>query len=134
MKTQHTAGTWLLRSSVDTNETLVWNDNRCPIAKIPWDGFTENNETEANAARIVACVNACAGLADPAADLATLREALRVIAEMADEQREHFNEVWDRVDPKNNWDGNAANVRGGYISIAGKARAVLARVQGKEAE
>lgn len=29
-----------------------------------------------NAARVVACVNACAGMADPAAEIAALRESL----------------------------------------------------------
>lgn len=32
--------------------------------------------TEANAARIVACVNACAGMSDPEAEIARLRRAV----------------------------------------------------------
>lgn len=54
MNTKWTPGKWLRKASVDTNETIIWNDNLCPIAKIPWPGFTENNETEANARLIAA--------------------------------------------------------------------------------
>lgn len=36
-------------------------------------GSYEGNETRANATRIVACVNACAGMADPTAEIAQLR-------------------------------------------------------------
>ena len=51
-----------------------------------WDnGFSETlliatvnttKQIEANAARIVACVNACAGMTDPAAQIKALRDAL----------------------------------------------------------
>ena len=34
-------------------------------------------QIEANAARIVACVNACAGMTDPAAEIKALRDALK---------------------------------------------------------
>lgn len=40
-------------------------------------GSAPFSEAAANAARIVACVNACAGLPDPAAELARLREVER---------------------------------------------------------
>ena len=45
---------------------------------------TEANRDElddANAARIVACVNACAGMEDPAAEIARLREFVRLYKE-----------------------------------------------------
>ena len=42
---------------------------------IQWIGTTIGEKTcDANAARIVACVNACAGMDDPATEIANLRE------------------------------------------------------------
>ena len=48
----------------------------------------------ANAHRIVACVNACAGMADPAAEIAALRVALEIAATT-------LETVWKERDPKN---------------------------------
>jgi len=39
-------------------------------------------EAEANATRIVSCVNACAGIADPERDVPAMREALRELVWM----------------------------------------------------
>lgn len=53
-------------------------DDRNPRARVAtteYSAFTWKQE-EANAARAVACVNACAGMADPAAALASVRAAL----------------------------------------------------------
>lgn len=51
------------------------------IVDVPRNAPNHDGPTqEANAARIVACVNACAGLSDPTADLAALREALQYCA------------------------------------------------------
>lgn len=41
------------------------------------------DEMDSNAARIVACVNACAGMMDPAKEIAALRAALEPFAELA---------------------------------------------------
>lgn len=57
-----------------------------------WQRFCENSqrdeiEASANTFRIVACVNACAGIGDPAAELARLRRvegAARTVAGWAD--------------------------------------------------
>jgi hypothetical protein len=48
------------------------------VGDIQWWSWGETNQTTsgANSARIVDCVNACAGLDDPAKELASLREAL----------------------------------------------------------
>lgn len=43
-------------------------------------------DNEANAERIVACVNACAGMADPAAEIASLKTALSGRTEVCNEQ------------------------------------------------
>lgn len=47
------------------------------IARLPQ--MTDKSTPESNAARIVACVNACAGMADPAAEIARLRESDKVL-------------------------------------------------------
>ncbi len=55
-----------------------------------------------SADRIVACVNACAGMADPAATIAAMREAIREAHEAIEEARiAIFYEVgtWKAVDP-----------------------------------
>jgi hypothetical protein len=41
------------------------------------------DEMDSNARRIVACVNACAGMKDPQAEIAALRAALEPFAELA---------------------------------------------------
>ena len=68
---QHTQEPW----TVGTNHP-------CRILKVgttcyPCDEGTETDKEKANALRIVACVNACAGMEDPAAELRQLRAALR---------------------------------------------------------
>lgn len=71
-----------------------------------------------------------------AADLAALREALRDLAAMADGQRQTFNELWEVVEtlrPGRDLGGDAAVIRGGYLSIADKARAVLSRTERRSA-
>jgi hypothetical protein len=55
----------------------------------PFDGFQDGyywpdkEEAEANTARIVACENACAGMEDPAAEIARLRERIEHYADQA---------------------------------------------------
>lgn len=44
--------------------------------------FIEKNEKEANAYRIVACVNACTGIKDPASAINNAREALELALEV----------------------------------------------------
>jgi hypothetical protein len=57
--------------------------NRVAVAQCgdeisPLAGLKYGDERDANAARIVSCVNACAGLADPAEALRVAREALEL--------------------------------------------------------
>lgn len=75
MKAQHTPEPWKAWQPGFNGEQWAFGPHgKCPIGKtLGGDAPIE----AANADRIVACVNACAGLADPAADLAALREALR---------------------------------------------------------
>lgn len=62
--------------------SVIWEakggkDIEFPIARMDRDTeHTAPTERDRNAHRIVACVNACVGMADPAAEIATLREAL----------------------------------------------------------
>ena len=85
MKAQHTPEPWFITG---LSASTITDKNAVVTALIPelkaqadiCDQVTRN----ANAARIVACVNACAGLSDPAADLAALREALQQIVAMPD--------------------------------------------------
>ena len=81
MKTKHTPGPW--RSSIwggsefqrGCVETLAEPVKVvCDIAKFP---YAEMTEQDANARRIVACVNACEGIDDPA-DLRQQRDDLLV--------------------------------------------------------
>ena len=65
----HTPAPW----SIDAGNFIISGGK--DIARALGDCTTEEEDT-ANAARIVACVNACAGLNDPAADIATMRRAL----------------------------------------------------------
>jgi hypothetical protein len=70
--TKHTAAPWIYTGSV-----LVEDQNRNVVARC--NTHFRMDAEEANAARIVACVNACAGIEDPAAALAEAKEALRKI-------------------------------------------------------
>jgi hypothetical protein len=74
------------------------DDDRMPLTPDGFGGMTRvplriayvegkdipRDEEKANARRIVACVNACTGLADPAAEIKAMREALHHIASMPD--------------------------------------------------
>ena len=71
METKHTPEPWVLADmyiveSDTTKGTAVVANTRAPTT-------TPYSECRANAARIVACVNACAGIEDPAVELARLR-------------------------------------------------------------
>ena len=74
----HTPEPWAVGVGVDgtwgRHHAHVRTDNiPLPIASTVFFGITPREECEANAARIVACVNALAGIPDPAAEMARLR-------------------------------------------------------------
>ena len=71
MKTKHTPEPWAIGLS---KESFV-NDHK--VIGYAIGRFNTDEEKKANAARIVECVNACAGMEDPAFEIAFLREQLR---------------------------------------------------------
>lgn len=81
---KHTPEPWVTKKGDwSTKGTLITTakrkkNNTVPIAEIDTEGFADNFgcEQEANARRIVACVNACADMEDPAAFIAGIRKEL----------------------------------------------------------
>jgi hypothetical protein len=74
----HTPGPW----EADGGDTSTWWAVTLPtggyvIADLSESSYSADQDA-ANARRIVACVNACEGIDDPAAALAEVREVLRV--------------------------------------------------------
>ena len=67
MKTKHTPEPWAIGLS---KESFV-NDHK--VIGYAIGRFNTDEEKKANAARIVECVNACAGMENPAAEIAALR-------------------------------------------------------------
>lgn len=88
----HTPGPWLTHGELDNlavcaeSEDARACDGVRQICRVICGDYEVPNyrEHEANAARIVACVNACAGMTDPAAEIAALREALANMLACAD--------------------------------------------------
>jgi hypothetical protein len=78
--TAHTPGPW--RIGQDSAAHAIWTAGNVPaslIVAIRPDCTEQDNNRQANAARIVACVNAMEGIADPGAVpdlLAALRELM----------------------------------------------------------
>ena len=76
---KHTPEPWIIHST----SSHICNKQGTIIATL-WcigeaagaQGMKYYPESEANAARIVACVNACKGMEDPAKEIAQLREEL----------------------------------------------------------
>ena len=83
---KHTPEPWELLDAEADKEYLRIRGTvlggRYKIANVLWPNYSESArereaaETLANAVRIVTCVNACAGMADPAADIAELKRRL----------------------------------------------------------
>ena len=85
---RHTEEPWIVvrRPSIGTN--IEWGDGKeqRPICHMRWtDGLREvvNKAVEADAHRIVACVNACAGMVDPKDEIARLRQDKHDLLEAA---------------------------------------------------
>lgn len=70
----HTPEPWDTQADPDIDDSTIYvhtiegDDAPVLVATFPW-----HDTGEANAARIVRCVNDCAGIPDPAAELANLR-------------------------------------------------------------
>lgn len=56
------------------------------VCAFSWSSYKEFTEEGANATRIVACVNACAGMSDPAAQIQGLYVARETLATVAAER------------------------------------------------
>ena len=70
--TTYTEGKWAVKHSdtVYAGHRLIADCEWTPYEVLP---ASPSAEDAANAARIVACVNACAGMVDPAKEIAELR-------------------------------------------------------------
>ena len=83
---KHTPEPWELLDAEADKEYLRIRGTvlggRYKIANVLWPNYSESArdreaaETLANAERIIDCVNACAGMADPAAEIAELKRQL----------------------------------------------------------
>jgi len=62
---EHTREPWIASGRNQNNTIDIWS--------MDCRHFVAAEATDANARRIVACVNACAGMADPAAEIAKLK-------------------------------------------------------------
>lgn len=82
----HTPGPWMVLEETDHEPvtlTVVFAPGRETCVAATWHGVSNGqsvDEAEANAARIVACVNACEGMKDPAAVIQSLRDDSLVAA------------------------------------------------------
>jgi hypothetical protein len=82
---QHTATPWKLQKPSWARDIYIYEcgkDITTAIAQV-FGHQVDDGEAEAiaHARRIVDCVNACAGMSDPAAEIEAMREALRCIAD-----------------------------------------------------
>jgi hypothetical protein len=66
MKYEHTPEPWVNKGAGNIRSTAT--DQGIALVGTTWgDGAVSHNQNIANAERIVACVNGCAGIADPSA-------------------------------------------------------------------
>ena len=95
MAGKHTAGPWSVSStpiSADQPFVSIYGGDGAGISYMT----LRPSEVEANAARIVACVNACEGIPNPSAIsevVETAKDALRSLLKLADPR----DEAWDRA-------------------------------------
>lgn len=93
-KTRHTAEPWLARYYPNAKGQVVdikiWAGSEFtgwPVCGIAAGACQRDGKADiANGARIAVCVNACAGMADPAAELADLRAQLEAARRLDTEQ------------------------------------------------
>lgn len=93
---KHTPEPWAVGVGVDgkwgRHHASVRTDNiPFPIASTMFFGITPQEECEANAARVVACVNALAGIPDPAAEMARLRAVEAALTRIASMPTDRFS-------------------------------------------
>lgn len=81
--TKHTPGPWRKeqRHHVDKYRTEIWSGSTCIVREVNLGGHYFQAEGIANAARIVACVNAMEGVDDPAELMRAVRYAMDYCAQ-----------------------------------------------------
>lgn len=82
IESKHTPEPWRENSQGDTE--YIYSERHGAIATIPHDGLNRD-EHKANAARIVACVNAMKGISDPEAFVRRAIELANTCKEQAEE-------------------------------------------------
>lgn len=85
---------------LDTEEASIYPSYDCEwTIALCADGVMSEHSGEANARRIVACVNACAGMDDPEAEIAAMRARhdAAEIAARADAKIERLREALEEI-------------------------------------
>ncbi len=75
--TKHTAEPWRISEGHDFSHLAIVADVAVPIAHI--SNWLLSEQMRANAARIVACVNACQGVEDPTRFIQCAKAVLRLL-------------------------------------------------------
>lgn len=87
---QHTPEPWYIGIDNENDQDLdffeIYGTQQAPIVNVLPDFVSEDAECQANAARIVDCVNACAGIADPSA----IPDALHALQKLVEWAWEHL--------------------------------------------
>ena len=118
--TGHTPEPWYLQSGDWPAWIRTARDGYVIVrAESPYFGHGAERENRANGERVVACVNACAGMADPAAEIAELRkkahgwelliQAVQAMADTTTEGQPTTEALLDKV--KENMELRAENAR-----------------------
>ena len=87
-RAKHTPEPWNFTPPDGVERGMVGSSTHPWICEL--DDF-DTAESEANAQRIVACVNACTGIADPVAALEAVKEAIRTVM------------TWTETPGEDNW-------------------------------
>ena len=122
----HTPEPWYADDARPLHRRAIWASTGALVATIEagshqnadgTDTAMTNEEYDANAERIVACVNGCAGIANPAA-VGDMRDAVYSLLAEIDARCEIIRE--------------AGCYDGTLIAAIGEARAALAKAEGRE--
>lgn len=112
MKTKHTPEPWADGPARPNGEVLILGEVTRTVAYVPTaSGFYNADVARANSARIVACVNFCAGI-DPAA-VPDLLAACEALAANVDEQERKFGHPIE-------WHPSVAMMRAALAKASGK--------------
>lgn len=81
-ETEHTAEPWQTNTNYEPNKTRIFGPFIDGEKKRQWIADTIGEEThEANAKRIVECVNACAGLSDPIKNIVSYHSNVKKVSQ-----------------------------------------------------